>query len=88
MSSNTTRKAPKALGLLAAGLLGATAMVAVTTVVPVTPATAQNQLQVEAIDPTKGFADLVERVMPAVVSVQVKFANAAAERRRRRCRAA
>jgi hypothetical protein len=45
MSSNTTRKAPKALGLLAAGLLGATAMVAVTTVVPVTPATAQNQLQ-------------------------------------------
>jgi serine protease Do len=79
MSSNPTRKAPKALGLLAAGLLGATAMVAVTTVVPVTPATAQNQLRAEAIDPTKGFADLVERVMPAVVSVQVKFVNAAAE---------
>jgi serine protease Do len=78
MSSNTTRKAPKALGLLAAGLLGATAMVAVTTVVPVTPATAQNQLKAEAIDPTKGFADLVERVMPAVVSVQVKFVNASA----------
>ena len=79
MSSNTTRKAPKALGLLAAGLLGATAMVAVTTVVPVTPATAQNQLQAPAIDPTKGFADLAERVMPAVVSVQVKFVNASAE---------
>jgi serine protease Do len=79
MSSSTTRKAPKALGLLAAGLLGATAMVAVTTVVPVTPATAQNQLQAPAIDPSKGFADLVERVMPAVVSVQVKFVNAAAE---------
>ena len=79
MSSSTTRKAPKVLGLIAAGLLGATAMVAVTTVVPVTPATAQNQLQAQAIDPTKGFADLVERVMPAVVSVQVKFANASAE---------
>jgi serine protease Do len=79
MSSNTTRKAPKVLGILAAGLLGATAMVAVTAVVPVTPATAQNQLQAPAIDPTKGFGDLVERVMPAVVSVQVKFANASAE---------
>jgi serine protease Do len=79
MSSSTTRKAPKVLGLIAAGLLGATAMVAVTTVVPVTPATAQNQIQVPAIDPSKGFADLVERVMPAVVSVQVKFANASAE---------
>ena len=78
MSSSTTRKAPKVLGLLAAGLLGATAMVAVTAVVPVAPATAQNQLQAQAIDPTKGFADLVERVMPAVVSVQVKFANTAA----------
>jgi serine protease Do len=79
MSSNTTRKAPKALGLLAAGLLGATTMVAVTTIVPVTPATAQNQLKIEAIDPTKGFAELAERVMPAVVSVQVKFVNASAE---------
>jgi serine protease Do len=79
MSSNATRKASKVLGLLAAGLLGATAMVAVTAVVPVTPATAQSQIQVPAIDPSKGFADLVERVMPAVVSVQVKFANASAE---------
>jgi serine protease Do len=79
MSSSTTRKAPKVLGLLAAGLLGATAMVAVTAVVPVAPATAQNPIQAQAIDPTKGFADLVERVMPAVVSVQVKFANASAD---------
>ena len=30
-----------------------------------------------AIDPTKGFADLVDRVMPAVISVEVKYANAA-----------
>ena len=76
MSSSSTRKAPKALGLFAAGLLAATAMVGVTLTVPSTPATAQNQIQAEAIDPTRGFADLVDRVMPAVVSVQVKFANA------------
>ena len=78
MSSSSTRKAPKALGLFAAGLLAATAMVAATVAVPSTPATAQNQLQAEAIDPTRGFADLVDRVMPAVVSVEVKFANASA----------
>ena len=76
MSSSSTRKAPKALALFAAGLLAATAMVGVTLTVPSTPATAQNQIQAEAIDPTRGFADLVDRVMPAVVSVQVKFANA------------
>ena len=35
-----------------------------------------SSIQAEAIDPTRGFADLVDRVMPAVVSVQVKFANA------------
>ena len=78
MSYNATRKAPKALGLFAAGLLAATGLVAVTTVLPSTPATAQNQLQAAAIDPSRGFADLVDRVMPAVVNVQVKFANAAA----------
>ena len=34
--------------------------------------------QIQAtIDPTKGFADLVDRVMPAVISVEVKYANAA-----------
>ncbi len=43
--------------------------------VPPAPVHAQTQA---AIDPTKGFAELVDRVMPAVVSVQVKFANAAA----------
>ena len=79
MTSGSTRTAPKALGVFAAGLLAATAFVAVTSVLPSTPATAQNQLQAQAVDPTKGFADLVDRVMPAVVSVQVKFANASAE---------
>jgi serine protease Do len=78
MTSNSTRTAPKALGAFAAGLMAATALVTAISVLPVTPATAQSQLSAEAVDPTKGFGDLVERVMPAVVNVQVKFANAAA----------
>ena len=79
MSSGTTRTAPKALGLFAGGLMVATALATAVTVLPSTPATAQNQLQAQAIDPSRGFADLVDRVMPAVVSVQVKYANASAE---------
>ncbi len=75
MSSVTNRKT---LGAFAAGLMAATAFVTAASVLPSTPATAQNQLQAAAIDPTKGFGDLVDRVMPAVVSVQVKFANASA----------
>jgi len=78
MSSGTTRTAPKALGLFAGGLMVATALATAVTVLPSTPATAQNQLQAQAIDPSRGFADLVDRVMPAVVSVQVKYANASA----------
>ena len=78
MNSASTRKAPKALGMFAAGLMAATALVTAASVLPSTPATAQNQLQAQAVDPSKGFADLVDRVMPAVVSVQVKFSNAAA----------
>ncbi len=79
MSSTSNGKATKVLGMFAAGLLATTAIVGATSVLPSTPATAQNQLQAEAIDPTRGFADLVDRVMPAVVSVQVKFANASAQ---------
>ena len=78
MSSSAPRKAPKALGAFAAGLLAATAIVGGISVLPSTPATAQNQLQAAAIDPSHGFADLVDRVMPAVVSVEVKY--------RQRCR--
>ncbi|MFN4142281.1 Do family serine endopeptidase [Aestuariivirga sp.] len=78
MSSTPNRIAPRALGFFAAGLMAATAMVTAATVLPSTPATAQNNLEAQAIDPTKGFGDLVDRVMPAVISVQVKFANVAA----------
>ena len=68
----------KTLGAFAAGLMAATALVATVSVLPSTPAVAQNQLHAAAIDPSKGFADLVDQVMPAVVSVQVKYANVAA----------
>jgi serine protease Do len=76
--TSSNRKVPKFLSLFAAGLLTASALVVATAVIPSTPATAQNQLRVDAIDPSRGFADLVDKVMPAVVSVQVKYANAAA----------
>jgi serine protease Do len=63
------------MGLLAAGLLGATALTTSLVVAPPSQVRAEQQA---AIDPTKGFADLVDRVMPSVVSVQVKFSDAAA----------
>jgi serine protease Do len=69
----TTRKT--LMGLLAAGLLTATALTTSMVVSPPLEVRAEQQLP---IDPTKGFADLVDRVMPAVVSVQVKFADVAA----------
>ena len=58
------------LGLVAAGLLGSTILTSAM-LVP-TPVLAQTQTQV-AMDPTRSFAPLVERVMPSVVSVQVKI---------------
>jgi serine protease Do len=55
------------MALLVAGLLGATSLA----VVPVlAPAQAQNVFNHA---PAEGFADLVERVMPAVVSVDVQY---------------
>jgi serine protease Do len=63
------------MGLVAAGLLSATAIVGSAFVAPVLEARAQTQ---GAIDPSMGFADLVDRVMPAVISVEVKFQNTAA----------
>jgi serine protease Do len=68
----------KTLGAFAGGLMAATALVTAVSVLPATQAIAQNELQAAAIDPSKGFADLVDRVMPAVVSVQVKYATVAA----------
>ena len=79
MSAPKTHSNRKVLGAFAAGLMAATATVTAISVLPSAPAIAQNQLHAAAIDPSAGFADLVDRVMPAVVSVQVKFANASAE---------
>jgi serine protease Do len=61
-------------GLLAAGFISATALTTSLIIAPPHEVRAESQA---AIDPTKGFADLVDRVMPAVISVEVKYANAA-----------
>ncbi len=77
MSLKSPRTAPKILGLFAAGLMAATALTASLTL-PSTDVNAQSQIQAPAtVDPSRGVADLVQRVMPAVVSVQVEFANVA-----------
>lgn len=62
------------MGLLAAGLLSATALTTSLVISPPVQVRAESQA---AIDPTKGFADLVDRVMPAVISVEVKFSDVA-----------
>ncbi len=76
MSANilTTRK--KVFGLVAAGLLGSTILTSA--MLAPLPVLAQEQAQV-TIDPTRSFAPLVEKVMPSVVSVQVKIEAAANE---------
>ena len=60
--------------LFAGVLIGATALTAATSIVPFQPANAQSVLNRA---PKQGFADLVEKVMPTVVSVEVKFAPVA-----------
>lgn len=62
------------MGLLAAGLLSATALTTSMVVAPPVQVRAESQT---AIDPSHGFADLVDRVMPAVISVTVKYADVA-----------
>ena len=75
MTNILTRARPRLLASLAAGLMAATAITAAVTALPSTPVRAESAA---AIDPTKGFGDLVDRVMPAVISVEVKFTNASA----------
>jgi serine protease Do len=70
---NLTRKT--ILGLLAAGLLSATALTSSFVVSPPLQVHAESPA---AINPSLGFADLVDRVMPAVISVEVKFSDVAA----------
>jgi serine protease Do len=59
-------------GLFVAALLGATALTGVTATTLPFDAKAETLLNHA---PAEGFADLVETVMPAVISVEVKFAN-------------
>ena len=64
---------PKILGsLFVAALLGATALTGVTATTLPFDAKAETVFNHA---PAEGFADLVEKVMPAVISVEVKFAN-------------
>ncbi len=75
MSAKFVTSRKSLMGLLAAGMLSATALTTSMLVSPPMQVRAESQA---AIDPTKGFADLVDRVMPAVISVQVKYADVAA----------
>ena len=74
MTVSTTKKS-RILGLLAAGLLSATALTTASLLGPTLPVYAETQPIVATS--TQGYADLVEKVMPAVISVEVKFANVA-----------
>lgn len=69
------KRARTVMGLLVAGLLGATALTVSTTFIPPSGPVAAQSLAAPA--PAAGFADLVEKVMPAVVSVEVKYTQTA-----------
>jgi serine protease Do len=76
MSAPKTLSRKLVYGLAALGLMGATALTTTLAVPPPTLVQAQTQ-SATPIDPSKGVADLVDRVMPAVISVEVKYAAAA-----------
>ncbi len=79
------KKAPKAVAVLLAGaLLSATALTVGSSFNLLQPANAQSVIDqatpgraVLNRAPKQGFADLVEKVMPTVVSVEVRFATVA-----------
>lgn len=72
--TTSTKMRNRVLGLMAFGLLATTALTANFIVTPSLPLHAETNQQVA---PQAGFADLAARVMPAVVSVEVNFANVA-----------
>ncbi len=72
--TTSTKVRSRVLGLMAFGLLATTALTANFLVTPSQPVHAETAAQVA---PQAGFADLAARVMPAVVSVEVNFANVA-----------
>jgi serine protease Do len=70
----STQVRNRVLGLMAFGLLATTALTANFMTTPSLPVFAETNQQVA---PQAGFADLAARVMPAVISVEVNFANVA-----------
>ena len=62
------------MAVVAAGLLAATGLTAVTALPPALTANAQTIFNHA---PAEGFADLVEKVMPSVISVEVRYAPVA-----------
>jgi serine protease Do len=73
--NTTSRTASSVLKVFAAALVTSTLLTASIAVMPA----ANAQGIIAAIDPTKGFAPLVEHVMPSVVSVEVKYQPASAD---------
>lgn len=76
MTANPKNSRKTFLGLFAAALLGATVLSSSMLALP--PSQAAHAEAIAGLDTTKSLAPLVEKVMPSVVSVEVKFANAAA----------
>lgn len=76
--SSSAGKRRTVLGLVAAALLGSTVITGASFLPPATQSFAQNAVTAPVVDPTKGFSQLVDQVMPAVASVEVKFDEAAA----------
>ncbi|WP_119274912.1 Do family serine endopeptidase [Taklimakanibacter deserti] len=72
--TTSTKVRNRVLGLMAFGLLATTALTANFMVTPSLPVHAETNQQVA---PQAGFADLAAKVMPAVISVEVNFANVA-----------
>jgi serine protease Do len=72
--TTSTKVRNSVLGLMAFGFLATTALTANFMVTPSQPVRAETNQQAA---PQAGFADLAARVMPAVVSVEVNFANVA-----------
>src|SRR5262245_60270714 len=72
--TTSTKVRNRVLGLVAFGFLATTALTANFMIPPSLPVHAETNQQVA---PQAGFADLAARVMPAVVSVEVNFANVA-----------
>lgn len=76
MSANFTLNRKTARSLLIAALLSTTAVAGTLTLAP--PPTVQAG-SAEPLDPSKGFSQLVDQVMPSVVSVVVKIQNASTD---------